>query len=58
MFKATAALDSNALANDGKAVAQKRYGKRQTTSAGSIQIERPKNVNCLDSASTMGRGAS
>lgn len=41
-----------------KAVAQKGHGNRQTTSADSTQIERPKNVNCLDVASTVGRGAS
>jgi hypothetical protein len=39
MFKATVTS-----AHDGKAVAQKRYGKRQTTSAGSTQIERHRTL--------------
>jgi hypothetical protein len=43
-------------AHNGKAVAQKRYGNRQTTS--STPIERPKNANRLCIVSTMGRGAS
>src|SRR6202043_1107482 len=47
-----------ARAHNGETVAQKRYGNRQTTSAGSTRIDPPKNANRLKSASTMGRGTS